>query len=181
MWELFFCVALSSQINIELFFHVIRNYLRNWAALCACHMFGERDILLQMIFLHNGHRVVAVMNCCGIGRSKAGKGNRRNTVIRKRSGVAGVNALLCFHTEASLRSQVLDVVNQLFLRRAAGNEASHDAADHIKVDIENSLFQISLMSSRVCFGAEQAALLAAAPDKTKGIAMRMLRKIARGF
>lgn len=111
MWELFFCVALSSQINIELFFHVIRNYLRNWAALCACHMFGERDnerdILLQMLFLHNGHRVVAVMNCCGIGRSKAGKGNRRNTVIRKRSGVAGVNALLCFQSSACPRQKML--------------------------------------------------------------------------
>lgn len=102
MWELFFCVALSSQINIELFFHVIRNYLRNWAALCACHMFGERDnerdILLQMLFLHNGHRVVAVMNCCGIGRcpKKSACPRQKNMLLKRpRRSIFEKNGIFC--------------------------------------------------------------------------------------
>ena len=85
-------VALSVQVDIQLFLHVLRNFLGNWAMLCTCHMLGEhgdkRNILCHMLGLHNIHCVVAVMDGCGIAGCETSKGNCRNALISKWSGIA---------------------------------------------------------------------------------------------
>ena len=65
-------------------------------------------------------------------------------------------------------------MGQLFFCGAAGNKLTHDAADHIQVDIQHDLFQFFLMIGTISLGTQQTTLLTTSPDKAHAVAMRML-------
>lgn len=169
--------ALAVEIDVQLILHVLGNVAGNGELLRIGHVRHEGvdkvDVRENVLGFHDGCRVIAVMDGGGVLRRNVSEGDGGYALVRKGGGVAGINVLPDLQGEALQEGKVLDEMYQLILTGAAGAEASHDAADHVQVDVENEFLQLVLVSRHICLGAQQAAFLGAAPDEAQGVAMRL--------
>ena len=78
--------------------------------------------------------------------------------------------------EPQLTAQVLGVGNHCLFRSAADRKLTHNAADHIQIDIQHAVLKCFLILA-VGLGPQQSPLFTAAPDKAQTVVMGMLRKM----
>ena len=108
-----------------------------------------------------------------IGRRDPGEGDGGDALIGEGGGVAGIDILLAGDAEALLHAHIGQVMAQLLFAGDAVDELAHDAADHVQIDIQDAVLQGFLIGA-VGLGAQQAPLLAAAPDEAQAVAVGVL-------
>ena len=78
-------VALSVQVNIQLFLHIFWNFLGNRTMLCTRHMLSKccnkSNILCHMLCLHDIHCIITIVDGSCISRCNTCERNSRNTLI----------------------------------------------------------------------------------------------------
>ena len=148
-----FLIAFSCQVNIQLFFDIIRNLPRYRATLCVGHSVrkcnNKANILLHLSRIHNRHRIITIMNGCSVGGGNSCEGQCRNSLICKGCGITGVNILRNGYAPTQFRAQILQIMSQCFLGATAGNEFAHNATDHVQIDVQNDILQLVLVITTV--------------------------------
>ena len=178
-----FVGALAEVINIQLILDGIGDLAGHRAALGVCHGLhkglDEGNVLHGLLRAHHRIGVVAVVDGGGVGRGKAGEGEGGHTLVGEGGGVAGVDILIGFDAEALHGGKVGDVVGQLFLGGNAGQELTHDGADHIEVHIENDFAKVLFVGGHIGLGTQQTPFLGAAPDEPQTEAVGNFGKMLR--
>ncbi len=145
--------AFTSEVNIQFILNIIGNLFIYGTAASVCHTAREGNdkvyITFHLLALHNRHSIVAVVDGGGVIGCNTRKGNGGNTLIRKRSGIAGLNILTGGDTEAIFGCVVVYIMYQCFLGSTAGDEFTHNTTDHIEVYVENSLFKLGFVGVNV--------------------------------
>ena len=119
------------------------------------------------------------MDSGGVAGGDTGEGHRRDPLVRKGRGVAGIDPLAGADAEAQFPGQVADVVGEGIFAGAAGNEFAHDAADHVQIDVQHHVGKFPFVGGAVGLGAKQTPLLAAAPDEAQAVAVGIFGEILR--
>ena len=167
--------ALPGEVGIQLFLHLVGNLALDRADDGVGHLIGEQpdevDVRHHLRAAHDSRRVIPVVGGCGVGRCDAGEGNGGHTGIGEGGGVAGIDVLTGLDADAVHQGQIADEVGQTFLGGRYRAETAHDGTNHIYIDVQHDILQLLCVRCNVGFGAQQAALLAATPDKAETVTM----------
>ena len=174
---------LAVQIDVQLVLDLLRYLPLHGAADGVGHAAREACDELRihhhLLRRDDGGCIIPLVDGAGRGRRDPCEGQAGHALVRKGSGIAGIDAGAGGDGKAQLVRRVFQEGDQPLLRGAAGDELAHDAADHVQIDVQDHLLQLRLMFGAIVLGAQQTQLLPAAPDEAQAPPMGPLHEPLR--